>query len=252
MSKKTAIIQFPGSNCERETQVAARLNQGEADILRWNVSAEVFHQYDAYILAGGFSYQDRVRAGAISAKLPILQLLQEANTAQKPILGICNGCQILAEAGLIPDLSNDQKLDVALDKNMADTQYMGFICDWVFVRIQAPEQNVWTRCFKAGTILPIPVNHGEGRFVFSENCSEDSIQSLAHIQYCDPKGNAISKFPVNPNGSGLNIAGIGNKAGNVFAIMPHPERASFKKQVPEWVQSIDESCPTWAPFFEAI
>jgi phosphoribosylformylglycinamidine synthase subunit PurQ / glutaminase len=235
MKPKCAIIQFPGSNCEYETQRSADYYGFDSEIIRWNCTEDEFKAFDSYIIPGGFSYQDRVRAGAISAKLPISGLLVNAVDEGKAVLGICNGCQILAETGLITNSNQDHSVDVALAHNTKEGKRIGFICDWVFVKVQKPEQNIFTRYFNQEDVIPIPINHGEGRFVFSEQV-RNKIDQLAHFTYCDADGNEGS-FPITPNGSEHNIAGIGNQKGTVFAMMPHPERAAFIKQIPFWIQS---------------
>ena len=236
MTNKIAIIQFPGSNCEYETKVAIEATGLSADILRWNTDKDALDTYQGFILPGGFSYQDRVRAGAISAKLPIINALIKANKEKKPILGICNGCQILAEIGLVPDLSADQTLQMALTHNKHESERVGFICDWVYLKVKHPEKSLFTKNFKHDDVLPIQINHGEGRFIFAEEI-KDEIDSYTQFSYCKANGNDAESFPENPNGSQLNCAGLTNKNGNVLAIMPHPERACFLKQIPTYIQS---------------
>ena len=107
MTYRLAIIQFPGSNCEYETQLAANQYGFEADIFRWTETSRSLSEYDGYILPGGFSYQDRVRAGVMAAKLPLMDHVGRASEEGKPILGICNGCQILVESGLVPHCGPD-------------------------------------------------------------------------------------------------------------------------------------------------
>ncbi len=231
---RLAVIQFPGSNCEYETQRAANYYGFSADIIRWNCSPGDFHAYHAYILPGGFSYQDRVRSGAIASKLPILGWLQEASAQGKPILGICNGCQILAEAGLVPDFAETNAVEIALQHNTRDGERWGFVCDWVFVRIERPELCVFTRQFSPNDVLPVPINHGEGKFVLSETVRK-RLNELTMMTYCKPYGHPEPSYPTNPNGSTLNIAALSNKKGNVLAMMPHPERASFVRQIPFWI-----------------
>ena len=231
MIRSLAIIQFPGSNCEYETQKAAAYYGLEASIIRWNCEASRFHDFDAYMLPGGFSYQDRVRAGVISAKLPIMSLLEQAAEQGKPILGICNGCQILAETGLVPNVAGSNLIEMSLARNAKAGDMVGFMCDWVYVKIEYPEKNIFTRYFDASDIVPIPINHGEGRFLFKEGVA-DLIEPLTKVVYCDDQGHVSSDYPVNPNGSTLNIAALGNQSGNVLGMMPHPERAAFSKQVP--------------------
>ncbi len=228
MTPKLAVIQFPGSNCEYETAYACSLAGFETSIVRWNEEVKFLDLFDAYVLPGGFSYQDRVRSGEIAAKLPIMSVLAKAADEGKPILGICNGCQILAAARLIPHL--------ALAPNRKENEAVGFICDWVFVKIQNPEKSVFTRYFSQTEVLPIPINHGEGRFILSPEAASE-WPNLAAIRYCSEKGAIDPYFPHNPNGSEYNLAGLCNARGNVLAIMPHPERASLLKQMPTWIDS---------------
>jgi len=232
MAKSIGVIQFPGSNCERETVNALQYYGMKAEIVRWTVSSTQFHDYDGYIIPGGFSFQDRVRAGAIAAKLPIMGNVVKAANEGKPVLGICNGCQVLAESGLVPDLKQEQQIEMALAPNQKEGRSHGFVCDWVFVTPKRPEQNLFTRLFSASDTIPVPINHGEGRFVFPETTFKSEVSQLL---YCSDSGQESSEYPVNPNGSECNIAGIGNRNGNVFAMMPHPERAFLVRQVPSWI-----------------
>lgn len=270
-----AIIQFPGSNCEYETKQAV-VSQGlNARIVKWNEPLEVLQSFDGYILPGGFSYQDRVRAGAIAAKLPLLQGLIEADNQGKPILGICNGCQILAETGLIPNTQGQNKIEIALAHNkMSGTsnnpnlpvqngEKIGFICDWKYVKVKRGKQTLFTALFEEDEILPIPINHGEGQFIVDASIANE-IESHTQLLYCDANGNVIPTYPVNPNGSYKNLAGLSNKKGNVLAMMPHPERAYMVKQIPTWIDSPwtqkkkdffrnnGEAQGPWDRFFKAI
>ena len=231
MSKKLAVIQFPGSNCEYETLYAATEFGFEASIIPWNCSENYFLSFDVYILPGGFSFQDRVRAGAVSAKLPMMSYLERVCEEGRPILGICNGCQILSESGLVPDLSEDHDIEVGLAPNTKNEQSLGFLCEWVYVKIQNPKKNVFTHLFTSNDVLPIPINHGEGRFLLSNDIDLETLP-VTTIQYCNADGEVISDYPTNPNGSSFNIAALSNKKGNVLAIMPHPERATFLHQIP--------------------
>jgi phosphoribosylformylglycinamidine synthase I len=231
MSKKIGIIQFPGSNCEQETINAIDYYGMTPHLIRWTLPPEDFHDYDAYIIPGGFSFQDRVRAGVIAAKLPIMGEVVKAAKRGKPILGICNGCQILAESGLVPNTSEDHHIEMALAPNEKEQHSHGFICDWLFVTPEQPQQNIFTALFDSTDVIPIPINHGEGRFVFQST----TAPLLAQFKYCTPSGDHDEKYPTNPNGTAHNIAGIGNKKGNVFAMMPHPERAYLCRQIPSWI-----------------
>ena len=250
MKPKLAVLQFPGTNCEYETLRALTHYGVNAKLVRWNEPLETFRDYSGFVLPGGFSFQDRVRAGAIAAKLPVLSRVQEAANAGKPVLGICNGCQILAEAGLFPDQETLSHIEVALAPNQKAQKPLGFICDWVTVQVTNPEKSVFTRYFTSEDLLPVPINHGEGRFILKEK----KVASLASFRYCSAQGERLESYPTNPNGAEQNLAGLANVKGNVLAMMPHPERAAFLKQVPFWVQGPwglkKQTLPT-STFFES-
>jgi phosphoribosylformylglycinamidine synthase subunit PurQ / glutaminase len=235
MKPKLAIIQLPGSNCEYETERAANFYGFDTEIIRWNVTPEKFKSFDCYIIPGGFSFQDRVRAGAISAKLPVMGLLVEAADSGKPLFGICNGCQILAEIGLIPGLGQEHKVEVALTHNTRNNKPYGFICDWIYVKPINPKGSVFTKYFDETDVIPIPVNHAEGRFMLNDEVKKN-LDELTLFEYCSKDGNTLA-IEKTPNGSTASIAGMCNKKGNVMGIMPHPERAAFLKQVPFWIQN---------------
>ena len=226
---RIGIVQFPGSNCERETILAVKRAGMEAVEFLWNESHEKLRALDGYIIVGGFSYEDRSRAGVIAALDPVMQEIKLQSEAGKPILGICNGAQVLVETGLVPGLENN-KLGMVLaeNKRIAHGKILGtgFYNAWAHVRLSDGHQrNAFTRHLKSNDILNIPVAHGEGRFVMSEALLEEiKTQGLDLFQYCDAEGVIDQHFPVNPNGSMGNIAAVSNKAGNVMAMMPHPER----------------------------
>ncbi len=226
---RIAIVQFPGSNCERETILAVkRANMQPVEFL-WNQSKEALAQFDGYIIVGGFSYEDRSRSGIIAALDPIMQVIREQSDLGKPVLGICNGAQILVETGLVPGLKN-HKVGMALieNKRMQQGKVLGtgFYNAWVNVRVSNEHKtNAFTRHLTNENKLRIPVAHGEGRFVIPEDLLvEMQLHGLNTFQYCDSDGNIDAHFPVNPNGSINNIAAVSNLAGNVMAMMPHPER----------------------------
>lgn len=229
---RIAIVQFPGSNCERETILAVKRAGMEPVEFLWNESREKLREMDGYIIVGGFSYEDRSRAGIIAALDPVMLEIKAQSEKGKPILGICNGAQILVETGLVPGLENN-KIGMALTENkrIADGKIIigtGFYNTWVCMRLSDQYQrNAFTQHLSPKDILPIPVAHGEGRFVMTDTLLQEiKAQGLNVFQYCDVNGNVVDRFPINPNGSLANIAAVSNKAGNVMAMMPHPERTT--------------------------
>lgn len=229
--KRIAIIQYPGSNCEYETLRAAASAGLEADIFRWNKDAALLCNFDGYIISGGFSYQDRVRAGVIAAKQGIIQTIMEEARAGKPVLGICNGAQILVEAGLVP-ANRFGKIEMALAPNLVKGR-SGYYCEWIYLKVKS-KTSIFTKLFEEGEVFPIPVAHAEGRFVTQKEGLLNTLKENGQIAfaYCREDGEEIEEFPINPNGSLANIAGLSNPEGNVLALMPHPERANWLFQVP--------------------
>jgi phosphoribosylformylglycinamidine synthase subunit PurQ / glutaminase len=227
-----AVIQFPGVNCEYETAAAVRSIGLGAGIFRWNEDPALLDECAGIILPGGFAYQDRIRAGVVAAKDRIMDTVSGLARAGKPVLGICNGAQVLVESGLIPGI-HWEKVDLALAPNvMADRE--GYYCTWVNLK-KEPSDCFWTKRYADGEIIPIPIAHAEGRFVTEDRGVLDAMKRNHQIalRYCDASGAIIESFPTNPNGSVENIAGVSNREGNVLAMMPHPERATWLRQVPE-------------------
>lgn len=231
-AETVAIIQFPGVNCEDETARAVRAAGCPAALFRWNDDPALLDETIAVILPGGFSYQDRIRAGVVAAKDRIMDKLADLARAGRPVLGICNGAQVLVEAGLIPGL-HWERVDLALAPNrMADRE--GYYCNWVFLRRER-SACIWTGAIDDGEVVPIPIAHAEGRFVTGDAAVLDEMGRNGQIvlRYCTAAGEIDPAFPANPNGSMENMAGVCNPAGNVLAMMPHPERATWLRQVPE-------------------
>jgi phosphoribosylformylglycinamidine synthase I len=237
LGPRVALVQFPGSNCEWETKRAAEAAGLICDVFRWNREAELLAEYDGYLIGGGFSYQDRIRSGVIATKEPIVRrLFDEITERGKPCLGICNGAQVLVEAGLVPGLKPGS-VEMALAPNRHDPEHRiaGFCCRWVYLKVaQRPDRCLFTSGFSEGEVFPIPIAHAEGRFTTAD--ADVALELLEGrqvvLQYCDGEGRVSDDPSVNPNGALLNAAGICNPEGNVLAIMPHPERASFLRQVP--------------------
>jgi len=206
----TAIIQFPGTNCDIDTyRVFNELLDIEPTLI-WHEKTTDLEKYDAIVLPGGFSYGDRLRAGVIAAYSPIIKQLKKLSLKGKPIIGICNGFQILVESGLLPGA-------------LLTNSNLKFICKWVDLKVET--NNLFTNSFQSNSIIRMPIAHNEGRYYVSE----EKLQELERnkqivLRYSDSEGN--TSMDNNPNGSISNIAAVSNSDGNVLGMMPHPERAS--------------------------
>ena len=229
MNPRVAIIQFPGSNTERETIMACeRVGITPIEFL-WNENPKNLASFDGYIIVGGFSYEDRSRSGIIAAMEPLIDQLKVESVKNKAVLGICNGAQILVESGLIPGLKG-YELGVALTDNKRIKNNhiigVGYYNTWSNLKMDVrPNRCAFTRHLKKEEQINIPLAHGEGRFIMSAKVLEDLIKNEQTVyRYCNNKGETLDEFPVNPNGSMYNIAALCNPKGNVMAIMPHPER----------------------------
>ena len=207
---KVAIIQFPGTNCDIDTY---RVFTNELVIdtsLIWHEKDVDLQEYDAVILPGGFSYGDHLRAGIIAAHSPIAKQLKKLSLRGKPIIGICNGFQILVELGLLPG---------ALLRN----SNLRFVCKWTTLKVE--NTNLFTNCFESNSLIRMPVAHNEGRYYVTDETLQDLERNKQIIlRYVDSSGEV--SINSNPNGSVSNIAAVSNTEGNVLGMMPHPERAS--------------------------
>ena len=208
MTTRVAILRFPGTWSERDFAHAFSLVPGGETEILWHADAKL-KGFDAAILPGGFSYGDYLRAGAIAKISHAATELRSAAAEGMPILGSCNGFQILCEIGLLPG---------ALVRN----DHLEFRCDWVRMRVEA--ESAWTRGLK-GDFLRMPIAHGEGCWVADERTA-DEVEQRGQVvfRYVDESGIATSA--ANPNGALRNIAGLTNAARNVVGLMPHPERSS--------------------------
>jgi phosphoribosylformylglycinamidine synthase I len=226
------VVSFPGMNCEDETRRAVLAAGASCDVVPWNAPASSFTRHDGFVLPGGFSYQDRVRAGAIAAKDAVMALIAEEAGAGKAVLGICNGAQILLESGLVP-ATRAGRVEMGLARNAAPGRD-GYLCAWASVRVET-SATCATCALGAGEVLPIPFAHAEGRFVTSEPGLVERLLASGQVvlRYVRPDGSPARGFPDNPNGSVSDIAAIANPRGNVVAMMPHPERAARALSVPE-------------------
>lgn len=199
---KVGIVVFPGSNCDRDVHHVLNEVIGISAQYVWHMEKSII-DYDALVLPGGFSYGDRLRAGVIAAQSPIVEAIKKKAEEGLPILGICNGFQILVEAGLLPG---------ALIKNVK----LKFSCKWLEMEV-LNVNTPFTNLFRLNDKISIPIAHGEGRYVISDDKLHDLYENNQVVfKYKDQ----------NPNGSTEMIAAICNEEGNVMGLMPHPERAS--------------------------
>ena len=230
-----AVLYFPGNNCEEETRDRCIDVGMDAKIIRWN-SKENLSNFNGFIIPGGFSYEDRVRAGVIAAKEKIMDKIRNETENGKLLLGICNGAQILVETGLIPGLNDKIQMAVAPNTNPLVS---GYYDAWIHIKNVNKEKNAFNYYYGKNEVLCVPVAHGEGRFTTKDKALIKKLEKNKQIifKYCDNNGKVIDKFPINPNGAVNNIAAISNKEGNVMALMPHPERASFNWQVPNSIKN---------------
>ncbi|MFI5370037.1 MAG: phosphoribosylformylglycinamidine synthase I [Candidatus Eisenbacteria bacterium] len=222
MPARVAVVQFPGVNCETESVRALQRVGLVAEVFRWTRPARDLSGFDAFLIPGGFSYQDRVRAGALAAKDPLVDTLAAEAERGKPVLGICNGAQVLVEAGLVPD-SGEVGLSLARNR-MNDRS--GYYARWVYTRVES-SSCLFTRGLAPGMVLPLPMAHGEGRFTAAQPGRLDALLGAGQVplRYATVSGEVAGGFPDNPNGAEAAAAAVCNPAGNVLAIMPHPERA---------------------------
>src|SRR5215831_10224496 len=219
---RVAVVSIPGTNCEAESVRALERVGLIAEVHPWSRPADELREFQAYLLPGGFAYQDRVRAGAIGAKDPRVDVIAEESERGKPVLGICNGAQVLVEAGLV---SPEGRVDLALARNRMEDR-SGYYSRWVYLRVEE-SPCVFTRALEPGTVVPMPMAHGEGRFAARDSARLKTLleDRLVPFRYSDASGRLAEEFPVNPNGSPHAIAAVCNRRGNVLALMPHPERA---------------------------
>ncbi len=203
-----AVIVFPGSNCDRDVAVALEAAVGRPPAMVWHRESTL-PKCDLIVVPGGFSYGDYLRSGAMAAHSPIMRAVIERANAGTPVLGICNGFQILTETGLLPGI---------LMRNAS----LKFVCRDVDLRVERAD-TVFTGAYTKGQVLRVPVAHHDGNY-FTDADTLRRLEDGGQIafRYCDAAGNVTAD--ANPNGSINNIAGVLNEAGNVLGMMPHPER----------------------------
>jgi phosphoribosylformylglycinamidine synthase subunit PurQ / glutaminase len=203
------VIVFPGSNCDRDVADALAQSLGRRPRMVWHADSEL-PRCDLIVLPGGFSYGDYLRSGAIAAHSPIMAEVKRRAAAGVPVLGICNGFQILTEAGLLPGV---------LLRNAG----LGFICHWTHLKLERTD-TAFTAGYRPGQVVRFPVAHHDGNY-FTDPATLARIESEGQVafRYCTPSG--VVNREANPNGSLNNIAGLFNDTRTVLGLMPHPDRA---------------------------
>ena len=197
---KTAVIVFPGSNCDRDVAVALEQVTGAKPAMVWHRHSDLPDGTDFIALPGGFSYGDYLRSGAMAARAPIMRAVSEAAGRGVPVIGICNGFQVLTEAGLLPG---------ALMRNAG----LSFVCRPVALKVEN-SQSLFTAAYRAGETIQLPVAHHDGNYQADE----------ATLDRLEGEGRVAFRYGEPVNGSARSIAGILNDSGNVLGLMPHPER----------------------------
>ena len=201
MSFRAAVVTFPGSNCDRDMAVALERASGAPALRVWHGDADLPERLDFIALPGGFSYGDYLRSGAMAANSPIMQSVKRRAERGVPVLGVCNGFQVLTEAGLLPG---------ALMRNASQN----FICRTVALKVEN-DRSLFTSGYAAGQTIDIPVAHHDGNY-FADDKTLDMLEGEGRVAF---------RYVENCNGSQRDIAGVLNAEGNVLGMMPHPERA---------------------------
>lgn len=233
------MLVFPGTNSEEETLRILRDCGGDAEPVHWS-KAERLASYDAFVLPGGFAYEDRIRAGAISAHDRMMDYVIDAAANGKLVFGICNGAQILLEAGLVPGTGPVRRPTAAFTDNAPVPH---FVCRHVFMKLAvAPERSPMTATLSAEALVPAYAAHGEGRLA----AGDAQLAAIAgdHVAFVYAHRDGRVDAAAVPNGSALGCAGLINRAGNVLAIMPHPERDAWNYNHLDRRESDDPLAPS--------
>lgn len=241
---RICVLRVGGTNCDAETKRAFNDLGVEAEIIHLNqlLKRRNLLDYNGLVFPGGFSYGDYVRAGVIWAKSIVAKLgpeLKKFVAEERPVLGICNGFQVLVEAGLLPAFDGISEYPEAV---LAPNVPPGYNCRWIHLKHENDGKCIFTQRIPKGKILKIPVAHSEGRFLFPMEKEREYLAKLRDndqlvFRYCNADGTyAEGEYPANPNGAFHDIAGICNPSGTIFGLMPHPERAYYGWQQPDWTR----------------
>mgnify|MGYP003596588428 CR=1 FL=1 len=209
MAFRAAVIVFPGSNCDRDIAVALEETAGQAPLMVWHTETSL-PKVDLIVLPGGFSYGDYLRCGAMAAQSPIMREVKSRGDAGVPILGVCNGFQILCEAGLLPGV-------------LLRNARLKFICRDVTLKVETA-QSLFTNRYETGQIIQIPIAHADGNY-FADARTLDELENENRVAFRYSTAEGKIDAAANPNGAARNIAGIFNKNKTILGLMPHPERA---------------------------
>lgn len=239
---KVCVLRVGGTNCDAETTRAFQELGVAAETLQVSelIKRHTLLDYNVLVFPGGFSYGDYVRSGVIFARHLASNLGKEIQMfveEGRPILGICNGFQILVEYGLLPGFEGISEFPEA---TLTTNEPAGFKCKWVYLKQENQGKCFFTKAIPKGKTIQLPIAHGEGRLLFPKEKEQAILKKLIDedmlvFRYCTKEGEvAQGKYPANPNGSFYDIAGICNKEGNIFGLMPHPERAMYWWQQPNW------------------
>lgn len=243
---KVCIMRTGGTNCDKETKTAFDYLGTNAEVAHSNQfyrGRKVLSDYDALVFPGGFSNGDYVRAGAIWAadlKAKLGNQIKEFYEKGKPIMGFCNGFQVLVELGALPAFNGISEYPEAV---LATNDSSRYECRLVFLRNENRGKAIHVSDMERGEVLPIPIGHGEGKFLFPPKESDRLLEKLEEndqvvFRYCKPDGElSKGEFPYNPNGALSDIAGICDPGGTVLGMMPHPERCSFPWQDRNWTRN---------------
>jgi phosphoribosylformylglycinamidine synthase I len=253
---RICIMRVGGTNCDEETRRVFDQLGVKAEVVhtRSIIEERNLLDYHGLVFPGGFAYGDYVRAGAIWADIlrdELGDLLHKFVESLRPVLGICNGFQVLIETGLLPGFGGK---DGSVEMALAGNRPMGYRCTWttandyLYLKHENSGKCVFTHMIERGKLLRMPIAHAEGRILLPKEKEQEYFRELVDgdqivFRFARTDGNYASEvFPYNPNGSILDIAGICNRSGTVMGLMPHPERAFFGYQLPDWTQ---DKLPTY-------